>query len=82
MADSFAARFAAVRSGPGPLVWGLDPAGRVLDEWGLGDTPDGLERFADIATLAHRTPRVDSRRARSPKVERRLKKPCLQTSAR
>lgn len=32
----------------GPLTWGLDPSGDILDDWGLGDTPDGLERFIDI----------------------------------
>jgi len=48
MADSFAARFAAVRARFGPLVWGLDPSGELLDTWGLGDSPDGLDRFADI----------------------------------
>jgi orotidine-5'-phosphate decarboxylase len=52
MPESFASRFAAVRSAQGPLVWGLDPSGRVLEEWGLGDTPDGLDRFADIAVAA------------------------------
>ena len=48
MADSFAARFAAVRAARGPLVWGLDPSGKLLEDWGLGDTPDGLDRFADL----------------------------------
>jgi orotidine-5'-phosphate decarboxylase len=48
MADSFAARFAAARSAQGPLVCGLDPSGELLDGWRLGDTPDGLDRFADI----------------------------------
>lgn len=48
MADSFAARFDAVRRQRGPLAWGLDPSGEILDDWGLGDTPDGLERFVDI----------------------------------
>lgn len=52
MADPFASRFAAVRSGPGPLVWGLDPSAAVLRAWGLGDTPDGLDRFVDIAIEA------------------------------
>jgi orotidine 5'-phosphate decarboxylase subfamily 2 len=33
----------------GPLVFGLDPSGELLVGWGLGDTPDGLERFVDIA---------------------------------
>jgi orotidine-5'-phosphate decarboxylase len=45
---SFAARFAAVRSAQGPLVCGLDPSGELLDSWRLSDTPDGLDRFADI----------------------------------
>jgi len=48
VAESFAARFAAVRSAHGPLVCGLDPSGELLDGWRLGDTPDGLDRFADI----------------------------------
>ncbi len=48
MADSFAARFAMVRARHGPLVWGLDPSGDLLDTWGLGDCADGLDRFADI----------------------------------
>jgi orotidine-5'-phosphate decarboxylase len=48
VAESFAARFAAVRSAQGPLVCGLDPSGELLDGWRLGDTPDGLDRFADI----------------------------------
>ena len=52
MADTFATRFAAVRSGYGPLAWGLDPSGPILDVWGLGDTPDGLDRFADITLEA------------------------------
>jgi len=52
MADPFAERFAAVRARHGPLVWGLDPAGSLLDAWGLGDTPDGLDRFADIVLEA------------------------------
>jgi orotidine-5'-phosphate decarboxylase len=41
-----------VRSEYGPLAWGLDPSGAILDEWGVGDTPDGLDRFADIALSA------------------------------
>jgi orotidine-5'-phosphate decarboxylase len=48
MADSFASRFATVRAARGPLVWGLDPSGALLEDWGLGDTPDGLDRFADL----------------------------------
>lgn len=52
VADTFASRFAAVRSTRGPLAWGLDPSGAVLEAWGLGDTPEGLDRFADIALEA------------------------------
>jgi orotidine-5'-phosphate decarboxylase len=52
VADSFAVRFDAVRRSIGPLVWGLDPSGQLLDQWGLGDTPDGLDRFADICLEA------------------------------
>jgi orotidine-5'-phosphate decarboxylase len=36
----------------GPLVFGLDPSGQLLEEWGLGDSPDGLERFVDIVVAA------------------------------
>jgi orotidine-5'-phosphate decarboxylase len=48
MADSFAERFAAVRAALGPLVFGADPHGPVLRDWGLNDDADGLERFTDI----------------------------------
>jgi len=48
MPDPFAARFAAVRARCGPLVWGLDPSGELLNAWDLGDCADGLDRFADI----------------------------------
>jgi len=52
MADSFAVRFGAVRSRYGPLAWGLDPSGAILEAWGLGDTPEGLDRFAEITLEA------------------------------
>jgi orotidine-5'-phosphate decarboxylase len=45
---SFACRFGAVRAEQGPLVFGLDPSADLLNAWGLGDSPDGLDRFADI----------------------------------
>jgi orotidine-5'-phosphate decarboxylase len=48
MIKSFASRFAETRAARGPLVWGLDPSGALLEDWGLGDTPDGLDRFADL----------------------------------
>jgi orotidine-5'-phosphate decarboxylase len=52
VADSFACRFTSVRQSFGPLCWGLDPSGDVLDRWDVGDTPDGLDRFVDIVVEA------------------------------
>jgi orotidine-5'-phosphate decarboxylase len=52
VADTFADRFARARSIFGPLVWGLDPSGTVLRSWGLDDSPDGLDRFVDVALEA------------------------------
>jgi len=52
MDENFASRFAGVRSDLGPLVWGLDPSGGLLQAWGLGDDPGGLDRFADIVLEA------------------------------
>src|SRR5580692_663813 len=52
MTGSFADRCAAARAARGPLVWGLDPSGRLLEEWGLGDSPEGLDRFVDIVVAA------------------------------
>lgn len=48
MIQAFADRFRAVQARVGPLVWGLDPSPEVLRDWGLGDDPDGLDRFVDI----------------------------------
>jgi orotidine 5'-phosphate decarboxylase subfamily 2 len=48
VSDTFASRFAKVRSDHGPLVWGLDPSKALLEAWGLGDDPGGLDRFAGI----------------------------------
>jgi orotidine-5'-phosphate decarboxylase len=52
MPESFADRFAAARGAYGPLVWGLDPSAEILEAWGLGDSADGLDRFADIMLSA------------------------------
>jgi orotidine-5'-phosphate decarboxylase len=49
---SFAERFNEVRDQTSALVWGVDPSGGLLEQWGLGDTPDGLERFVDIVIRA------------------------------
>jgi orotidine-5'-phosphate decarboxylase len=51
-AEGFAARFARLRAVHGPLVFGLDPSGRLLEEWGLGDTAHGLEGFVDVVVDA------------------------------
>jgi len=48
MTPPFADRFAAVRARYGPLVFGADPHGPLLQKWGLADDADGLDRFADI----------------------------------
>jgi len=52
VATTFATRFAEARSIFGPLVWGLDPSTEVLEQWGVEDSPAGLERFVDIAIEA------------------------------
>jgi orotidine-5'-phosphate decarboxylase len=52
VADSFATRFAIASEAHGPLVWGLDPSGALLDAWGIGDSPEGLDRFVDITVEA------------------------------
>src|SRR5215467_2443832 len=48
MRESFARRFALARAAQGPLAFGLDPSADLLESWGLGDSADGLDRFADI----------------------------------
>ena len=52
MADPFAVRFAAAREKYGPLALGADPHGPLLEQWGLADDADGLERFTDILIAA------------------------------
>lgn len=52
MTESFARRFAAARAAQGPLVFGLDPSADLLESWGLGDSADGLDKFADIVLAA------------------------------
>jgi hypothetical protein len=46
---TFVDRFQAVRTTSRPLSWGIDPSREVLEAWGVGDMPDGLHRFADVA---------------------------------
>jgi orotidine-5'-phosphate decarboxylase len=52
MTGSFAARFAVVRAERGPLALGLDPSAALLESWEVGDSPEGLDRFADLALAA------------------------------
>jgi orotidine-5'-phosphate decarboxylase len=52
MTGSFAARFAVVRAERGPLALGLDPSAALLEAWAVGDSPEGLDRFADLALAA------------------------------
>ena len=52
MPDPFASRFASARAKYGPLSWGWDPSAAILESWGLGDTPEGLDRFADLIVEA------------------------------
>jgi orotidine-5'-phosphate decarboxylase len=43
---TFGARLRAAMDRRGPLCAGIDPHPGLLHEWGLDDTPQGLERFA------------------------------------
>jgi orotidine-5'-phosphate decarboxylase len=52
LTEPFARRFSAARAAQGPLVFGLDPSADLLESWGLGDSADGLDRFADIVLAA------------------------------
>lgn len=49
---SFPDRALEAMSRYGPLCFGMDPAGDLLVEWGLGDTPDGLDAFVDLVVAA------------------------------
>jgi orotidine-5'-phosphate decarboxylase len=48
----FAERVAGAVARCGPLVFGLDPSRSILEQWGLEDTADGLERFVDLVVPA------------------------------
>jgi len=43
---TFGERLQAAVDQRGPLCVGIDPHASLLEEWGVGDTVDGLERFA------------------------------------
>lgn len=49
---SFGARARAAMAAYGPACVGIDPHSSLLEEWGLPDSVDGLDRFAAIAVEA------------------------------
>ncbi|MGJ9421017.1 orotidine-5'-phosphate decarboxylase [Aeromicrobium sp. CF3.5] len=49
---TFGSRLDAARRAYGPLCVGIDPHGSVLEQWGLSDSLDGLERFAGTCVEA------------------------------
>ncbi len=49
---SFGRRLSAATQAYGPLCVGLDPHASVLEAWGVGDTFEGLERFAEVCVEA------------------------------
>jgi orotidine-5'-phosphate decarboxylase len=44
--NGFGARLAAAVAAHGPLCVGIDPHRELLEQWGLSDNPNGLERFS------------------------------------
>jgi orotidine-5'-phosphate decarboxylase len=50
--DAFGTRLVQRTSALGPLCVGIDPHAALLDEWGVGDTADGLARFAEACVAA------------------------------
>jgi len=52
--DSFAVRLRRSLDERGPLCVGIDPHPELLTRWGLPDSPEGVDRFAQIAVEALR----------------------------
>jgi orotidine-5'-phosphate decarboxylase len=50
--DPFGVRLRAAVAARGPLCVGIDPHPGLLRDWGVGDDPDGLDRFARVAVDA------------------------------
>ena len=50
--DTFGARLRRAVDERGPLCVGIDPHPSLLSEWGMPDTPEGLERFCRTAIEA------------------------------
>jgi orotidine-5'-phosphate decarboxylase len=49
---SFGSRARAALDAYGPVCVGIDPHASLLEEWGVGDTVEGLERFASTCVEA------------------------------
>src|SRR5690606_23862294 len=49
---SFGSRVRAARNAYGPLCVGIDPHPYLLEQWGYGDTVDGLAKFAGACVEA------------------------------
>jgi orotidine-5'-phosphate decarboxylase len=52
MSTPFGERLADTVADRGPLCVGIDPHARLLEAWGLPDSPDGLARFTDAVVDA------------------------------
>jgi orotidine-5'-phosphate decarboxylase len=50
--DAFGTRLTEALDARGPLCVGIDPHASLLAQWGLPDSPDGLERFSRTVTDA------------------------------
>lgn len=49
---TFGSRLTAATQAYGPLCVGIDPHASLLEEWGVGDTFEGLEQFAEACVEA------------------------------
>lgn len=49
---NFGDRLAATQRTLGPLCLGVDPSSALLQQWGLGDSPAGLQEFSSIVLEA------------------------------
>ena len=52
MSVPFGERLAGAVAARGPLCVGIDPHARLLERWGLPDSPEGLARFTDTVVEA------------------------------
>lgn len=52
MTDAFGARLVKALDERGPVCVGIDPHSELLAAWGLPDSADGLQQFADVCVSA------------------------------